>query len=148
MPSPEILPRGFFQRLLGIPATALPRDPGCWSLVEGRLRIDLSRAGELAEPGGALRVEGPGLPCRVLVLHGDDGEFHAFRNRCRHIGGRRLDPVPGTSTVQCCSVSKSTFDYSGRCVHGPAKKAVERFPVDRDGDSLVVTLEPEPAADA
>ena len=49
------------------------------------------------------------ITARTLVVHGDDGTFHAFANRCRHMG-RRLDPVPGTETVQCCSV---IFGISG-----------------------------------
>lgn len=135
------LERNFFQRLLGLPATRPPKDPGCWTLADGSIRIDLKRASELAEPGGALRLENKNLPVRVLVVHGDDGRYYAFRNRCRHMG-RRLDPVPGTRTVQCCSVNKTTYDYQGRVLFGPARHSLDRYSLDVDNDRLIVHLSP------
>ena len=89
----KFLNRSFFQRIFGLPATQKPLDPQCWSFSDGKITIDLKRATELKKPGGALRLEGNGLPMRVLVIRGDDGKFHAFHNRCTHMGHRRLDPV-------------------------------------------------------
>ena len=103
--------------------------------------IDLKRAPELETPGGALRLEGDGLPRRVLVIRGDDGGFCAFHNRCTHLGHRRLDPVPGTETVQCCSVNKSTYTYDGRKVYGPNPAPVRTFPVKVDGERLIVFID-------
>ena len=74
-------------------------------------------------------MEGWGLPLRVLVIRGDDGKFHAFHNRCTHIGHRRLDPVSGTGTVQCCSVGKSTYTYDGKKVYGPPSGHIKTFTV-------------------
>jgi nitrite reductase/ring-hydroxylating ferredoxin subunit len=51
----------------------------------------------------------------LLVFHGDDGQYHAIENRCTHMG-RRIDMMPGSHTIECCSVSKSTFTYDGRPV--------------------------------
>lgn len=133
----KFLKRNILQRIFGIPATRGPMDKGCWTYSEGKLEIDLDRASELSSPGGGIRLEGKNLPERVLVIQGDDGSYHAFRNRCKHMG-RRLDPVSGTSTVQCCSVNKSTYDYSGSVVFGPAKGPVERFPVQLEGRKLVI----------
>lgn len=136
----KVMRRGFLNRILGRCATRKPADPGCFEMVEAELVLGLDRAPELAKPGGALRLEGAGLPFRVLVVHGDDGEFHAFRNKCAH-AGRRLDPVPGTKTVQCCSVGHSTYDYQGRLLAGSAKSDVYALPVrNRDG-KLAVGLE-------
>ncbi|MEW6366920.1 MAG: Rieske 2Fe-2S domain-containing protein [Acidobacteriota bacterium] len=116
-----ILKRSFLQRLFGLPVTQPPQDPHCWRYEGGEVVVDLSRAPEITRRGGGIRLEGKGLPDRVLVIHGEDGRYHAFRNRCGHMG-RRLDPVPGTETVQCCSVGKTTYDYGGKALHGPAKK--------------------------
>lgn len=102
----KFLNRGFFQRIFGLPATPKPIDPHCWSFSDGRIMIDLKRATELKKPGSALRLEGDGLLMRVLVIRGDDGKFHAFHNRCTHIGHRRLDPVPGTGAVQCYMIKR------------------------------------------
>jgi nitrite reductase/ring-hydroxylating ferredoxin subunit len=135
----QFLKRSLFQRLLGIPATAKPVDETCWQYTGGKLCIDLGKASELTPPGGVLRCEGRDLPQRVLVVHGEDGEFRAYHNRCTH-QGRRLDPVPGTGTVQCCSMNKSTFDTGGNQIHGPAPQPVARFAVERDGGRLVVAV--------
>ena len=136
----KFLNRGFFQRLFGLPATSKPLNPQCWTFSDGKIMIDLKRAPELKKPGGALRLEGDGLPLRVLVIHGDEGTFYAFHNRCTHIGHRRLDPVPSTGTVQCCSVNKSTYTYDGLKVYGPPTGPIGTFKVKLDGDRLIVSL--------
>ena len=133
------LKRNIFQRMLGIPATGLPHDTDCWSFEEGTITVDLSRATELASTGTAIRLEGRDLPQRVLVVHGDDGNYYAFRNRCQHFG-RRLDPVPDSGTVQCCSVNKATYDMQGNVVSGPAKRPVSLYPVQVEGQKLTVKL--------
>jgi nitrite reductase/ring-hydroxylating ferredoxin subunit len=136
----KFLNRGFFQRIFGLPATSKPLDPQCWSFSDGKIFIDLNRATELKKPGGALRLEGGELPMRVLVMRGDDGKFHAFHNRCTHVGHRRLDPVPGTGTVQCCNVGKSTYTYDGKKIYGPPTGPIKTFKVEVAGDRLVVFL--------
>jgi nitrite reductase/ring-hydroxylating ferredoxin subunit len=136
----KFLNRNFFQRIFGLPATPKPLDPQCWSFSGDKILIDLNRAIELKKPGGALRLEGGELPMRVLVIRGDDGKFHAYHNRCTHIGHRRLDPVPGTGTVQCCSVGKSTYTYDGKKIYGPPTGFVKTFKVEVDGERLIVFL--------
>lgn len=131
--------RNIFQRLFGIPVTPLAGDADGWSFVDGTLVIDLERMPELTEPGRAVRLESPEIPVRVLIVHGEDGQYHAFRNRCTH-AGRRLDPVPGTETVQCCSISKSTFDYACQALHGPVKEPIHAFPVRHEGQRIFITM--------
>jgi len=136
----KFLQRSFFQRLLGKPVTPKAKNPNCWSYSDGKLSIDLKNAPELGKPGGAIRFEGGDLPVRVLVFFGKDAKYRAFRNRCTHMGHRRLDPVPGTNTVQCCSVNKSTYDYEGKKVYGPAPEPIMNYATTLDGDRLVVTI--------
>ena len=102
---PVSLKRTFFQRILGIPATKPPADEGCWTFSGGTVEIDLSRAPELSKSWGAIRLEKKNLPERILVIRDDDDRYYVFRNQCQHMG-RRLDPVPGTHTVQCCSLKQ------------------------------------------
>lgn len=136
----KFLKRNLFQRVFGIPATPRPADGDCWSYADGKLVIDLKRADELAREGGGLRFEGKPLPCRVLVVRGGAGEYRAFENRCSHVGRRRLDPVPGTAAVQCCSVGKSTYGPDGKRIYGPAPKDIRTCPAHVQGDKLTVTL--------
>lgn len=134
-----VLRRNVFQRLFGICATKLPSDEGCWTLENERITVDLTRAPELARPNAGIRLEKKGLPERVLVICGEDGRYHAFRNRCTH-GKRRLDPVPGAQQVQCCSVGKSTFDYAGRRLSGPAKEALRTYAVAVEHNKVLIIL--------
>ena len=136
----KFLKRSLFQRLLGIPATAKPGTEGCWNYANGKLTIDLNKTSELKKPGGALRFEGKNLPKRVLVVCGEQGDYSAFHNRCTHLGHRRLDPVPGTQTVQCCSVNKSTYDSDGNKIFGPAPRPITTFPVEKDQEKLIVSI--------
>lgn len=131
-----------FSRLFGICQTKPPADNGCWRYAGGRVELDLGRAKELSQPGGAVRLEGYGLPRKVLLVHGTDGEIHALENKCAH-AGRRLDPLPGKAQVECCSVGKSTYDYDGKLISGSASQGVTVFPVAREGQKLIVDLAEE-----
>lgn len=131
--------RNFLQRLLGICATQKPKDKSCWNYGESKIALELARAPELEQPGSGLRLEGKNLPERVLVVYGDDCRYHAFHNRCQH-GGRRLDPMPGTEKVQCCSINKATYDYEGKVISGPAKDAVVSYPVEFADGTLTIWI--------
>ena len=130
----------FFKRLLGICETPMPADPDAWTVQDGIVRIDLSRMNELKNPGGGVRLEGKGLDPRLLVFHGDAGQYHAVANRCTHMG-RRIDIIPGESVIQCCSVSKSTFTYGGRPVGGAAQKPIKTYAVRQDQEALTIRLD-------
>lgn len=132
--------RSFIQRLLGKSETQKPGVDDCWRYEDEKLTINLDKAPELRRPGGAVRVEGKNLPIRILVVFSEDGEYRAYHNRCTHIGHRRLDPVPGTNTVQCCSVNKSTFDSCGDKICGPAPQPVKSYPVDKNQEKLIVLI--------
>ena len=126
----KFLQRSIWQRVLGISATAKPQDESGWSYQSGQLTIRLEQIPELTRSGTAVRFEGKGLPARVLVVCGEDQKYRAFHNRCTHLGHRRLDYVPGTDTVQCCSVNKSTYTFDGKKVHGPAPRPIRTYPVE------------------
>ena len=136
----KFLKRSFFQRLLGISATTKPETDDSWNYADGKLTIDLDKALELKNPGGAIRLEGKNLPKRVLVVCGEDRKYRAFHNRCTHFGHRRLDPVPGTDTVQCCSINKSTYDSEGNKIFGPTPHPVTRYSVKKEQENLIVSI--------
>jgi len=135
----KTLKRNIFQRLFGICATNPPSDEGCWTFEDGKIIVDLERAPELAEAYGAIRLEEKGLPARVLVFKGGDGQYYTFQNSCTH-GNRRLDPIPGTNQVQCCSVGQSIFDYSGKIISGSAERDVKTYPTSIEENKLVISL--------
>lgn len=132
--------RNIFQRLFGICATPKPKHKSAYSQDNGYLVVDLSRTPELEKRDSALRFEGEDLPIRVLVVHGNDGEFHAFENACSH-AKRRLDPVPGGDHVRCCSMGRSTFDYEGNVTGGSAESPIRKLKLIRDDSLLRIKLD-------
>jgi cytochrome b6-f complex iron-sulfur subunit len=130
---------GFLKAVLGICETS-PLDPQHWTAEGEQVTIRLAGADALAPVGGAVRLEGKGLPGRILIVHADGDEYLAFENRCTHVGGRRLDPVEGKREMRCCSVGHSTFDYAGSKLSGPAGDPLKRYPVEQRGEELIITL--------
>lgn len=129
----------FGDRLLGVPQTHLPQIDGAWTYADGTLTLDLAKLPELEMLGGAVRIEGDVLSEPILVVLGEDGNYYAFENACTH-AGRMIDPLAGTMTLECSSVSSSTFDYQGNVLSGPAKEPLTSFPLVVEGDQLQVTL--------
>ncbi len=136
----KTLPRNIWQRIVGIPATKPPKDAACWSVSDGRIVVDLTRAPELSQPFGALRIEGKTTSERVLVFRDGANNLRAVCNRCGH-AGRRLDPVPDTETVQCCSMGHSTYGYDGKLVVESATvKPIQPYRVRTEGTKLIIDL--------
>jgi nitrite reductase/ring-hydroxylating ferredoxin subunit len=127
------------RRIFGICETKPPENPDCWNYSSGKVEIELSKVPKLNEKNSAIRLEGKGLPNRLLVVHGDDDVYHVFENKCTHFG-RRLDPLPGKRLIQCCSIGKSTFDYTGANVSGSAKEPTRLFPVEKQNGVLIIKL--------
>ena len=130
----------FFDRLSGTPLTQLPQLENAWVYADGALMLDLTKLPELGSLGGAVRIEGEVLPAPILVVLGQDGNYYAFENACTH-AGRMIDPVAGTMTLECCSVSSSTFDYQGNVLSGPAEDTLTSFPVAAEDDQVTITFE-------
>ncbi|GJQ61317.1 MAG: hypothetical protein SCALA702_03700 [Melioribacteraceae bacterium] len=129
--------RNIFQRLFGLCITKLPDNPHCWKVVENKLQIDLQKAPELSKPGSALRFENENR--KILVVHFENDTYAAYNNECLH-AKRRLDPVPGTETVQCCSVGTATYDKSGKVLCGEVEGNLKTFDVTLTDEKLEVHL--------
>jgi len=134
---------GFFKAILGICQTP-PLDAGLWTPEGNRVTIRLGQAAALAPVGGAARLEGQGIASTILIVHAGGDEYLAFENRCTH-SGRKLDPVEGKRELRCCSVNHSRFDYEGSKLSGPAKGPLKKYPVEKRGEELIVTLDGAPA---
>ena len=131
---------GFLKRLFGLPVTGMPDDDSSWQVVDGKkVELKLESIPALDKPGGAVRLEGNGLEPRLLVLHGIDDVFRAYKNNCA-CSGWRIDPVEGEKKVRCCTLAQSTYDYDGKRVSGPAKKDLETLTVEQEGGTLVIRL--------
>jgi nitrite reductase/ring-hydroxylating ferredoxin subunit len=131
---------GLIERILGISKTKKPGDEKCWRHSTGKIEVDWARVPELQKPSGAIRLEGRGLPERVLLIYGIDGQFHAFKNKCTDMN-RRLDPVPGKAALRCRCFSISTFDYFGNVMAGPAKEPLKTYPVESHKCKMIIPLD-------
>lgn len=131
------------KQILGICSTQTPQDADCWTNNGDSISVGLNRAKEILRPGGAMRLEGKGLGTRILLFHGLDGSFYAVKNKCTHIGGRRIDPTIERGRITCCSVMGSVFNYKGEVVSGPARKPLTTFPVSVEKGRLVIDLKQE-----
>lgn len=129
----------FIDHVLGHPLTGLPEIADAWSFDGSTLSLDLSKLPELETLGSAVRIEGEALPEDLLVVYGDDGNYYAFKNACTH-AGRMIDPVAGTMTLLCCSVSGATYDYDGQVLAGPAESPLTSYPLTVQGDFLEITF--------
>ncbi len=136
----KFLQRSIWQRLFGISATDLPQDESGWNYESGELTVNLERIPELTRSGTAVRFEGKNLPERVLVVFDENEKYQALHNRCTHLGHRRLDYVPETDTVQCCSVNKSTYTLAGEKIYGPAPSPIHTYPVEVTEGKLIIRI--------
>ncbi|MGE0082892.1 MAG: ubiquinol-cytochrome c reductase iron-sulfur subunit [Desulfococcaceae bacterium] len=117
----------FFKRILGICETPAA-DEQSWRVSDNQIILDLNKIPAFSKPGSAVRLEGRGLADKILLVHGTDGNYYAFVNKCSHMG-RRIDPMAGESALCCCSVSKSAYTYDGKVISGPAKSPLRTLPV-------------------
>jgi Rieske Fe-S protein len=127
---------GFFKALFGICATK-PLADELWSMEDGKAKLKLADAPQLAQNGGGIYIQGKGLEKPILIIKSDGGDILAFTNSCTH-GGRKIDPVAGEAKLRCCSVGHSTFDYDGNVLSGGAKGPLTKHEVVVDEDSNVV----------
>jgi len=107
----------------------LPTEPGCYEVDGDRVSISLSRTPVLGQPGGAMRIEDERLPDRIIIVHGQDGEFQCYRNRCA-CGGFRIDPVPGEERMRCVTPMQSTYEQDGKPLAKHVEKYLDLLPVD------------------
>jgi cytochrome b6-f complex iron-sulfur subunit len=128
----------FLKALAGICETK-PLDADHWELQENGVVVRIKDVPELQRQGGAVYLQGKGLQTPVLIVRGDDGDYHCFSNRCTHMG-RKLDPVQGKPVIRCCSVSHSTFDYQGAKLSGPAKGPIQPYASRVENDELVIMI--------
>jgi nitrite reductase/ring-hydroxylating ferredoxin subunit len=128
-----------FKAIFGICETK-ELDSASWRMDGGKVVVKLEDAPALNNKDGAVYLKGGALAKPILLVRTDDGVILAFANRCLHMLGRKVDPVPGESKLRCCSLGHSEYGYDGQVIKGPAKEPLVKYAVEmKDGD-IVVTL--------
>lgn len=102
--------------------------------------IPVARAGSLGE-GETLRVQVDGTVMTLVKLN---RAFYAFQESCPHRGGPLSEGSFAAGQVQC-PWHRSCFDVrTGQVTRGPAKVALQTYPVMVWDDTLHVRISPEP----
>lgn len=127
----------FLDRVRGISDTPVLDNPDAWTYADNILTLDLAVIPDLADLNHAVQLDDDTLPEPLLIVHGGDDNYYVYVNKCPH-AGRKIDPINGK--LECVSFSKSTFTYDGTVTGGPADSPLTTYTVERDGDSLLVTL--------
>ena len=132
--------RGFVTVCAGLCAGAILE--GCVSMVThpvpvaaGRVRLTLAEYPRLAGAAGAIKIQPDTIADPVYVLTSGDS-FGALSPICSH-RGCTVD-VRGPRLV--CPCHGSTYDRDGRVLRGPAERPLTRYPVERDGDAIVISV--------
>jgi nitrite reductase/ring-hydroxylating ferredoxin subunit len=91
------------------------------------------------EPGTMLHVDVAG---RAIALYNVDGAFYATGDICTHRRARLSDGYLDGTVVQC-PLHFGKFDITnGLPLNPPCKVPIETYRVTRDGDLLLLDLEP------
>jgi nitrite reductase/ring-hydroxylating ferredoxin subunit len=128
-----------FKAILGICETK-ELDSSSWRMDDGKVVVKLEDAPQLNEKDGAVFLKGRGLAKSLLLVRAEDGSMLAFANRCSHLLGRKVDPVPGESKLRCCSLGHSEYGYDGEVIKGPANEPLLKYAVEIQNGEAVVTL--------
>lgn len=115
---------------------------GCAAMVthpvpvtDGVARVTLTDHPALAQPNGAIRVQGAGMDDAILVMTEGTG-FAALSSTCTHRGCT----VDARGDRIVCPCHGSTYDRRGMVLRGPAERALQRYRVHREGDVLLIDL--------
>lgn len=130
---------GLFKAVMGICETQ-PLNPDLWQLEGDKLRVKISQLPELCQRGSAIYMKGPGLKQPVLLLRTQDDQYYAFENRSHR--GKKLDPGVKEGTLRCCGVGHVVYDLQGQPITEPGKKPLARYPLERAGGDLLITIKP------
>lgn len=101
----------------------------------GRVIIDMSWYSELGTVGGAIQVL-PNNGQAFILVRSDESTFRALSSVCTHLGcDVRLNRFGFR-----CPCHGSAFDFTGKAVTGPATESLASYPVVREGNQLVVSV--------
>jgi Rieske Fe-S protein len=108
-----------------------------YTIEDRRVRIDLDKAPELGEIGGAVKIIDPRLPAAMIVGRTGDMDYVAVSLHCPH-RGVEVEYRPKEREFRCASLGHSRFDTDGVRKKGPAQRSLQTFivelkPDDRSG---------------
>lgn len=101
--------------------------------VNGTVRLPVRNYPQLEQPGGFLRLRAPDETL-LYVLNQDNGSYVVVSPVCTHLGC--IVNVDGALLL--CPCHGSTYDRTGRVLHGPAERPLRRFDARLEEDGMLV----------
>jgi Rieske Fe-S protein len=101
--------------------------------------VTLSEAGDLEKVGSAVKFtlnDQDGSHLKIIVIHTKDAGYQAFADQCTH-NGKELNYSHKEGILACCGLG-SEFDLGGNVVKGPAEDALLEYPLQREGEELLI----------
>lgn len=121
--------------------TELPSD--ATRIEPGLVVIDLARAPELGEPGGAVKVVDSAHKLQILIARPARNQFVALEQKCTH-GGGPLTYVHRHKHLYCTCWGHAMFALDGTVIRWPNSqkpRPLRAHAVERRGDLLHVHVE-------
>ena len=103
--------------------------------------VALSEVDDLKAIGGAVKFtlyDEDDSELKVIVVHSGDEDYQAFADWCTH-KGKELNYLHEEGKLACSGLG-SQFDLAGNVVTGPAKDALLRYRLRREGEELVIEV--------
>ena len=115
---------------------------GSFKLESGQVVLDLKKTSNLTILGGSAKLEfnhpDVGMPTKIVLVHPENTSYLAFSNSCTH-KGKELEYDHEAKKLHCVS-GHSEFDLSGKVLEGNADRPLTVYPVELDGNILIVRI--------
>lgn len=105
------------------------------------LTLNLNEKGnsKLQDVGGTVFIKHPTNKKEKIIVHRESKEVvKAFKNYCTHKGGPLK--APNKDGLMVCEWHKAKFNLEGKVKKGPAKKDLEVYNAQIDGDVITISL--------
>ena len=104
---------------------------------DGVASLPMADFPELSQSGGQAVISVAGVKGMVVVFQRPDGSYGAVSQKCTH-AGCKVAYEGGEDQLQC-RCHGSAFSPDGAVVNGPAKEPLKTYPVQVEGDTLMVS---------
>jgi Rieske Fe-S protein len=121
---------------------AIPGDAYSLEAEANRVKVDLGKVPELAEPGGSVKIRDEALPDPLIIARTGEKTYLVASIQCPH-RGVEVEYQPANGNFECASLGSSQFATDGSPLGGPAKEPLRVFRTSfdpDDGSRLVIDL--------
>jgi cytochrome b6-f complex iron-sulfur subunit len=104
----------------------------------GTIHLKIADQPELATVGGAIKLKPAGVDDTILLWRSGESSFEATSIICTHMGCE-VEVAEGGKSL-ACPCHGSQYDADGTVKHGPAGRALKKYPVDVSADHSELTV--------